>query len=159
MKTKDKIYCYSLSVLLGILAALLVLVFSNYGMVAVARGEENGYLEACPVDFPEIESRDGIQLSAWPVNAWVGDVMQISIDPKMLETEQEYIAAFIRMPDVPENLDCLFLTDGWWGMRGFVSDRIDEHTLFVFFKTDGMEKFISLDNLYLAFVCRFTPKE
>lgn len=157
MKTKDKIYCYSLSTLLGILAALLVLACSNYGMVAVARGEENCPCEVCPVDFPEIESRDGIQLSAWPVNGWVGDVMQISIDPKVLETEQEYIAAFIKMPEVPEHLECLFLTDGWWGMRGFVSDRIDEHTLFVFFKTEGMERFISLNNLYLAFLCKYAP--
>lgn len=159
MKTKDKIYCYSLSALLGILAALLVLACSNYGMVAVAKGEENCHCEECPVDFPEIESQYGIQLSAWPVNAWVGDIMQITIDAKALELDQEYISAFITMPEIPEHLDCLFLTDGWWGMRGFVSDRIDEHTLFVFFKTDGLENFISLNNLYLAFVCKFTPGE
>lgn len=157
MKTKDKIYCYSLSALLGILAALLVLACSNYGMVAVAHGEENCPRKVCPVDFPKIDSRDGIQLSAWPVNGWVGDVMQITIDAKALELDQEYISAFITMPEIPEHLDCLFLTDGWWGMRGFVSDRIDEHTLFVFFKTDGMENFISLNNLYLAFLCKYAP--
>lgn len=159
MKTKDKVYRYFLPALFVILVALLVLVYSDYGMAAVARGEEKCQCGACPVDFPEIESRDGIRLSAWPVNGWVGDVMQISIDPKALETEQEYIAAFIKMPEVPEHLECLFLTDGWWGMRGFVSDRIDEHTLFVFFKTEGMEKFISLNNLYLAFLCKYASED
>lgn len=157
MKTKDKIYCYSLSILLGIMAALLVLAGSNYGMVTAAHGEEAANIKSPTANgYVKVESQDGVSLSRYPVEMYGGDIIRISIEKDALK--KTYIEADVTLPLVPERLQYALITEGWHGAHGFVTG-IDGHTAHILILAEDLKDFRQLDNLYMIFVCAFRDME
>ena len=146
MDRKEKTFVYFLAVLIGLMAALLLLAVSNYGAYA-----ENAQVAPSPAiaGMYEIES-EAMRISEAPVRATILDLCMVDIDNGRITGET--LTARIKFPFIPEEgVEGILLYDGYhfawaeWKKDG-------EDALFVSFRVEDLSHFDGTVGLYLVMV-------
>ena len=146
MKNNEKLYCYGLSILLGVMIAIVILALSDYGTVAASAEIKSPSLS----DYVWIRSDDGMEFNNSAIELYPADIVKIRINPDQMEGKT-IVKAYVSLPMLPERLFNVVLTDGWT-VSYSVWEIIDDHTVSVTFGVNDIKKFYQTDNLYMVFV-------
>ena len=139
MNRSDKIFTYTLAVLIGMMVALVWLA-ADGARAEAAPSPDMGSLY-------RIDS-DGMALSAFPPAMTILDVAMVDIDPAKL-AQQNTITALVSFPYLPEEgiegvalFDGYHLAQSWWARDG--------NALRLIFSSADLRKFDSTAGLYLV---------
>ena len=135
----DKVFTYTLAVLIGIMVALVWLAADGARAEAAPSPDASG--------FYRLDS-NAMQVSLFPPSMTILDVVMVDIDPEKV-AQQDYITAFVYFPYTPgEGIEGVALFDGyhlaqsWWARDG--------NALRLTFFSADLRKFDSTVGLYLV---------
>lgn len=142
MRIKDKAYTYTVAILMGIMAALVILAASGYGYTA-ANAED---ISAKPIT---VES-NAIKMTHTQPELYASYMIIVDVDEFYINGGM--IEADIHVPEIPPMLYQVVLSD-WWHISHAYWEIVDEHTVHAIFPNSELKEFYNTKNLYLVFVC------
>lgn len=147
MRTKDKVYTYTVAILAGIMIALVILAASGYGYVAANAEEISGISPNGGVIT--IES-DAIEMTHTQPELYASYMIIVDINESNIH--DGVIEADIHVPQMPPMLYQVVLSD-WWHISHAYWEITGENTVHVIFPYAEIKGFYNTKNLYLVFVC------
>ena len=141
MKTKKDYFPVALGILCGIMAALLVLAFSNYGEWVY-----RAHAEALPspnvADLVKLQG--DLELSGAPIEMYVLECVRVNV----ARIGADGAWGDLTLPYVPPSIWGVVLFDGWHLMYGDW-EQVNETTLRLHFWPEDLEKLDGTVGLYM----------